>query len=240
MSNTQPRINQFLASLSAADYARLAPRLRPIVLEQGTLLYEPGDEIKQVYFPHTGMISLLRVMQNGKAIETATVGHEGAIGIMAGLGAYTTLSRAAVQLPLTGMQIATVPFRKAVHESAALQSLIAKYRELLLFQTQTIAACNALHLIEPRFCRWILQASDRSEDDLLPLTHELLSQMLGVRRASVNEVANKLQAAGIIEYARGTVKIVNRKRLKSLSCECYGTLLAKTTKILKQNNFASV
>ena len=122
MSNTQPRTNQFLASLSSADYARLAPRLRPIGLEQGTLLYEPGDEIKQVYFPQTGMISLLRVMRNGKAIETATVGHEGAIGIMAGLGAYTTLSQATVQLPLTGMQIAAVPFRKAVHESAALQT----------------------------------------------------------------------------------------------------------------------
>ena len=201
---------------------------------QGTILFEPGDAVKQVYFPQTGMISLLRVMQNGKAIETATIGHESAIGIMTGFGTYTTLARATVQLRLTGMQIAAARFRKATYNSAALQGLISKHRELLLFQTQTIAACNALHLIEPRFCRWILQASDRSEGDLILLTQELLSQMLGVRRASVNEVANKLQAAGVIEYARGTVKIVNRKRLKSLSCECYGTLLANTAKILKQ------
>ena len=234
MSNTQIHANRFLASLPRADRARLAPWLKPIVLEQGALLYEPGDEIKQVYFPQTGMISLLKVMRNGKAIETATVGHEGAIGIMAGLGAYITLSRAAIQLRLTGIQIAAVPFRKAVHESAGLQSLIAKHRELLLFQTQTIAACNALHLIEARFCRWILQASDRSEGDFLPLTQELLSQMLGVRRTSVNEVANKLQALGIIKYTRGTVRIVDRKRLKALSCECYGTLLAKTAQTLKQ------
>ncbi len=234
MPKTQLHTNQFLAALSRADHARLAPWLKPIVLEQGTLLCEPGDVVKQVYFPHTGMISLLRVMRTGKAIETATVGHEGAIGIMAGFGAYTTLSRATVQLRLTGVQIGAAPFRKAVHESVALQKLIVKHRELLLFQTQTTAACNALHLIEARFCRWVLQASDRTENGLLPLTQELLSQMLGVRRASVNDVANKLQAAGIIEYTRGTVKIVDRKRLKTLSCECYGTLLAKTAKILKQ------
>jgi len=231
---TQLHTNQFLASLSRADYARLAPWLKPIVLKQGTLLCEPGDVVKQVYFPHIGMISLLKVMQSGKAIETATIGHEGAIGIMAGFGTYTTLARATVQLRLTGVQIAAVPFRKAAHESTALQKLIVKHRELLLFQTQTTAACNALHLIEARFCRWVLQASDRSDIDLLSLTQELLSQMLGVRRASVNEVANKLQAAGIIKYTRGTVKIVNRKRLKTLSCECYGTLLAKTAKILQQ------
>ncbi len=234
MPKTQLHANQFLASLSRADYARLAPWLKPIVLEQGTILCEPGDVVKQVYFPHTGMVSLLKVMRTGKAIETATIGHEGAIGIMAGFGAYTTLSRATVQLRLTGVQIAAARFRKAVHESAALQGLIAKHRELVLFQTQTTAACNALHLIEARFCRWVLQASDRSENGLLPLTQELLSQMLGVRRASVNEVANKLQAAGIIEYTHGSVKIVDRKRLKKLSCECYGTLLAETAKILKR------
>ncbi len=235
MPNAKPRANQFLASLSRADYARLAPWLKPVVLEPGTLLHEAGDEIKQVYFPQTGMISLLLVMQNGKAIETAIVGREGAIGIMSGLGVYTTLSRAAVQLRSTGMQISADPFRKAVHESTALQSLIAKFRELLLFQTQTAAACNALHKVEARFCRWILQASDRSESGVLPLTQALLSQMLGVRRASVNEVANNLQAAKVIEYTRGTVKIVDRKRLKALSCECYGTLLANTAKILEQN-----
>ncbi len=234
MPNTKLHTNQFLASLSRADHTRLAPWLKPIVLKQGTLLCEPGDAVKQVYFPHTGMISLLRVMQSGKAIETATIGHEGAIGIMAGFGTYTTLARATVQLRLTGMQIAAARFRNAAHESAALQKLIVKHRELLLFQTQTTAACNALHRIEARFCRWVLQASDRTENGLLPLTQELLSQMLGVRRASVNEVASKLQAAGIIEYTRGTVRIVDRKRLKKLSCECYGTLLAKTAKILKQ------
>jgi len=231
---TQLHTNQFLASLSRADYASLAPWLKLIVLEQGTLLFEPGDVVKQVYFPQDGMVSLLKVMQSGKAIETATIGHEGAIGIMAGFGTYTTLARAAVQLRLTGMQITAARFRKAAHKSATLQGLISKHRELVLFQAQTTAACNALHLIEARFCRWVLQASDRSENDLLPLTQDLLSQMLGIRRTSVSEVANKLQAAGIIKYTRGTIKIVDRKRLKTLSCECYGTLLAKTAKILQQ------
>jgi CRP-like cAMP-binding protein len=233
MANPQPRTNQFLASLSRVDYARLAPSLKPIALAQGILLHEPGDEINQVYFPQTGMISLLRVMRSGKAIETAVVGQESAVGIMTGFGVCTTLSRAMVQLPVTGMQSSAGPFRKAVHESIALQALITEHNELLLFQAQTTAACNALHLIEARFCRWILQASDRSDGNPMPLTQALLSQMLGVRRTSVSGVANKLQAAGAIEYVRGTVRIVDRKRLKALSCECYGALLAKTATLRK-------
>ena len=226
------KANLILAALSEADVFRVVSSCKTMSFGQGAVLNEPGDEIENVLFPHIGMVSLLAVMIDGKAVETATVGHEGVVGAMAGLGLHVALTRSVVQVPLIGSLIGAAPFRKAVQASEPLRNLIVRYNEVLLGQAQVTAACNALHSIQAKLARWILQTNDRVEGDLIPLTQELLSEMLGVRRSSVSEVAGQLQAAGLIRYSRGTIEIVNRTALEEASCECYETIKKQTEKIL--------
>ena len=217
--------NKLLAALPRSQFNLLVPHLTTVTLAQGTVVYETGDEVDQVFFPHNGMFSLLAVMRDGKAIETATVGREGVIGAMAGLGLYTSLVRVVVQLPLTTTKIASL----AIQESSRRQRTDPRpgvhYNEVLLTQARITAACNALHPVEARFCRWLLQSADRAGSDTVTLTQELLAEMLGVRRTSVTEVAGKMQHEGVITYSRGVIKIVDRDGLERLSCECYQTLI---------------
>jgi CRP-like cAMP-binding protein len=223
--HTGPTDNKLLASLPRGHFNLLAPNLTTVSLPQGSVALETGEEVDQVYFPHGGMMSLLAVMRDGKAIETATVGREGVIGAMAGLGLYRSLVRIVVQLPMTASKIASPHFRKAVAGSDVLRNLCIQYNEVLLTQARITAACNALHPVEARFCRWLLQSADRAASDTVPLTQELLAEMLGVRRTSVTEVAGKIQSEGVITYTRGIIKIIDRVGLEQLSCECYQTLL---------------
>lgn len=225
--------NRLLTSLSLAEAARLDPFLKTISLEQGEILNEPGDEMESVLFPHTGMVSLLAIMNDGSAVETATIGREGVVGAMAGLGLHTSLTRAVVQTPLIASQIAAGRFRKAVEASDELRNVIVRYNDALLGQVQITAACNALHAIQARLARWILQTRDRTEDDTIPLTQQLLSEMLGVRRSSVSEVAMQLQTAGLIRYSRGAIQITDRKGLERAACECYETIKAQAEKVLR-------
>jgi CRP-like cAMP-binding protein len=225
-SNTGlPLDNKLLASLPREDFDRLFPHLSTVSLQQGTVLFEAGDEVDQIYFPHDGMLSLLAVLRDGKAIETATVGREGVVGAMAGLGLYKSLVRVVVQMPLACSKIAATHFRTAAAASDAIRNLCIRYNEVLLSQARVTAACNALHPIEARFCRWLLQSADRSASDTVALTQEFLAEMLGVRRTSVTEVASKVQNAGVITYSRGVIRILDRPALMRMSCECYETLL---------------
>jgi CRP-like cAMP-binding protein len=217
--------NKLLAALPRSEFNLLVPYLTVTTLAQNTVVFETGDEVDQVYFPHNGMFSLLAVMRDGKAIETATVGREGVIGAMAGLGLYTSLVRVVVQLPLTATKIASPQFRKAVVASEPIRDLGIHYNEVLLTQARITAACNALHPVEARFCRWLLQSADRAGSDTITLTQELLAEMLGVRRTSVTEVAGKMQHEGVITYSRGVIRIVDREGLERISCECYQTLI---------------
>jgi CRP-like cAMP-binding protein len=219
-----PLSNKLLAALPREDFALLSPHLTTHGIAQGTVLCEPDDEIDQIYFPLSGMVSLVMVMKDGKAIETATVGREGVIGAMAGLGLHRTRVRALAQLPLFAGRISASLLRKAAIRSKAIADLCIRYNETLLDQARVTAACNALHPIESRFCRWLLQSRDRAESDTIQLTQEFLSEMLGVRRTSVTEVAVKVQATGAISYSRGQIKIIDVDVLKALSCECYETL----------------
>ncbi len=203
----------------------LAPHLIASSLSQGEIIYEAGTEVENVYFPHSGMFSFLEVMRDGKAIETATVGREGVAGAMAGLGLYKSLVRVIAQLPSEASKIAASPFRRAVVASDALRNVCVRYNEIMLTQARVTAACNALHQIEERFCRWLLQLADRAGSNTLTLTQELLAEMLGVRRTSVTEVARKMHDRGVITYARGVITILDRAALERLSCECYETLL---------------
>jgi CRP-like cAMP-binding protein len=217
--------NKLLAALPRSQFNLLVPHLTVATLAQGTVVFETGDEVDQVYFPHNGMFSLLAVMRDGKAIETATVGREGVIGAMAGLGLYTSLVRVVVQLPLAASKISSAQFRKVITASESIRDLSVHFNEVLLTQARITAACNALHPVEARFCRWLLQSADRAGSDTVTLTQELLAEMLGVRRTSVTEVAGKMQHEGVITYSRGVIKILDRDGLERLSCECYQTLI---------------
>jgi len=221
---SHPLDNKLLSSLPRDHFDRLLPHLSTLSMQQGNVLFEAGDEVDQVYFPHYGMLSLLAVLRDGKAIETATVGREGVVGAMAGLGLYKSLVRVVVQMPVGCSKIAASHFRTVVAGSEPLRNLCIRYNEVLLSQARVTAACNALHQIEARFCRWLLQSADRAASDTVPLTQEFLAEMLGVRRTSVTEVASKVQGAGVITYSRGVIKILDRPALMRMSCECYETL----------------
>src|SRR5450756_1746197 len=217
--------NKLLASLPRDHFDRLLPHLVTVTLPQGDVLVEAGDEVDQIYFPHYGMLSLLAVLRDGKAIETATVGREGVVGAMAGLGLYKSLVRVVVQMPLAVSRIAASHFRTVAATSDPVRNLCIRYNEVLLSQARVTAACNALHSIEARFCRWLLQCADRAGSETVPLTQEFLAEMLGVRRTSVTEVASKVQAMGLITYSRGVIRILDRPALLRMSCECYQTLV---------------
>ncbi len=167
------------------------------------------------------MISLLSVLQNGNGVETATVGREGVVGAMAGLGLHRSHVKAVAQLDSVVARIQAAQFRKVAASRPAILDLCIRYNEVLLSQARITAACNLTHAIEARLCRWLLQTYDRAESNILPLTQEFLSEMLGVRRTSITDVAMKMQNAGAISYSRGIIRIVALDRLREVSCECY-------------------
>jgi CRP-like cAMP-binding protein len=220
--------NKLLAGLPHDDLKLLESQLTPAPMKQRVLVFDVGDEVEHVTFPLGGMISLLVVLNNGEAIETATVGREGVVGAMAGLGLHKSRVRAVIQLPGVFARISATQFRRAVSGSKSLSEMCIRYNEALLAQARTTAACNISHGIEARFCRWLLQSRDCAESDTVPLTQEFLSEMLGVRRTSVTEVAVKMQENGVISYSRGIINVVDLAKLKELSCECYETLRGDT------------
>jgi CRP-like cAMP-binding protein len=219
--------NRLLGALEPDDVALLSPWLRDVRLEPGMVLHEADETIQHVYFPHGGMISLTVVMQNGEAIEATMVGREGATGILAGLGLRRAPERAVVQIAGTAARISASNFQAAVQRSQAIQAAVVDYAGLLMACFQQSTACNALHDLESRLCRWLLQADDRAGSGRLALTQEFLAQMLGVRRTSVTMIARMLQASGMIHYRRGMIEIADRHALEQASCECYGTLRRK-------------
>ena len=219
-----------MSALPRDQFDLLASHLTTVALSQGEMLVGAGEEFDQVYFPHKGMLSLLVVLKDGKAIETATVGREGVVGAMAGFGLYRSLVRVIAQLPMAMSQISATKFRQAAANSDAIRMMAIQYNDVLLSQARITAACNAVHVVEARFCRWLLQSADRAESDTLTLTQELIAEMLGVRRTSVTEVATKIQDTGAIHYSRGVIKILDRAALEEMSCECYQTLLEQSAR----------
>ena len=224
--------NRLLDALHADACALLEPHLKEFALDQGALLQEQGEKIEYVYFPQSGMISLLAVMTHGDAIETATVGREGAVGAMSGLGMRISFTRATVQMPGVALRIATSRFQEAVEESAPIRNIVVRYNELLLVQVQQAAACNALHDVQQRLCRWLIQTRDRTDTDIIPYTQEFLAQILGVRRTTVSQIARQLQKSGAIRYHRGRIEITDRKKLENAACECYAIVRRQTEQYL--------
>jgi len=224
-----PHSNKLLASLPKEDFQLLIPHLSSVQLAQGAVLAEPGVDVDHAYFPLSGAVSLLVVMRNGKAIETGTVGREGVVGAMSGIGPCKWQVRAIAQLPMFAGKIPSIEFRKAVSSSKAIADLCLRSNEGLLTQARTVAACNAEHGLEARLCRWLLQARDAAESDTILVTHDFLAEILGVRRTSVTEMANTIAAIGGIICSRGFIKIIDLEVVKALSCECYETMRKQTS-----------
>jgi CRP-like cAMP-binding protein len=227
------RRNQLLQSLPQADLDLLAPHLKDISLHQSEVLVEPGAPFEHVYFPHTAVISLLAVMRDGQTVETATVGRAGVIGGVAGFGQWRAFARVIVQMPGTVGRIPSSRFRAALRHSDRLTAVVLRCAQSIVLQIQQTAACNALHSVEQRLCRWLLLTQDYSDTNVIPLTQELLAQMLGVRRTSVTVAATKLQALGVIRYnQRGRIEIVDRKALERAVCECYEALRTRQDQVV--------
>jgi CRP-like cAMP-binding protein len=225
--------NRLLGMLPADDWQAIKKHLTTVSHDSGTSLQEPGRPMEYVYFPHSGMVSLLTVMKDGRGIETATVGNEGAVGAEAALGVTTAITRGVVQIAMTASRISRKDFMRCVERRTVIRHLAFRANEALLGQMQQTAACNALHQIEARLARWLLQSQDRvSDGGVVPLTQEFLSEMLAVRRTSVSATAHILQSEGLIKYSRGSIKILDRDGLKKKSCECYGAIAKQTEGLL--------
>jgi CRP-like cAMP-binding protein len=219
-----PLKNNLLASLAPDDFSLVSGRLTQVDLEKGRLLYDPGDRVDTIYFPHDCVISLMTLMESGAAIESATIGREGGLGMLAALSPRFSLSRAIVQVPGRASRIGAEAMSDAVGRSPALRTLIDKHNDALFGHAIQSVACNALHSVEARFCRWLLSCRDRIDSDTVSLTQEFLADMLGVQRTTVTAVAGALQNKGLIRYRRGVVDILDRPGLEAMACECYGAV----------------
>jgi CRP-like cAMP-binding protein len=230
-----PSPNHLLASLLAADFELLRPHLRPVQLVQGAVLVEAGGPLTRVYFPHSGVISLVASLADGEMIEVAMVGRDSIFGASAALDGRISVTNAIVQLPGTASVLDVAYLRKASDKNSAFRTTLIRHEEVLFAQAQQSAACNAAHTVEARLSRWLLCMRDLSESDTLPITQEFLAQMIGVQRNSVSIVANTLQQAGVIRYNRGLIEITDLEGLKKTSCECYEAVKAHYDRLLKHD-----
>ncbi len=224
--------NRLLASLSTADFESVRPHLKAVELVHEAVLFEAGARIDRVYFPYSGIISLVVGLGGGEMIEAAMIGRDSMLGGAAALDGQISLNKAIIQLAGAGATLDVARFRKAAEASPAFRTTLIRHEQVLFAQAQQSAACNASHTVEARLARWLLRSRDLSGSDTLALTQEFLAQMLGVRRTSVTLVANTLQDAGLIHYRRGVIDITNMDGLRAASCECYGTVKAHYDRLL--------
>jgi CRP-like cAMP-binding protein len=224
--------NFLLASLPASDIAALRPHFRTVELPQGMVLFEVGDAIAQVYFPHSGVVSLVVPLESGDTIESAMIGRESIVGGSAGLNGQVSVCKAIVQIAGAGTALDTDKFRSLADASVAWRTALFRHEQLILVQAQQSAACNATHTVEARLARWLLRCRDLQGSDDLQLTQEFISQMMGVRRTSVSVVANTLQQAGFLRYSRGHIRILNLEGIRETACECYQTVKSQADRLL--------
>ncbi len=230
----RPQENHLLNAASKAVQARLFPRLEPVELKLGQVLYESGDELRHVYFPVNCIVSLLYVMENGASAEISVVGNEGVVGIAIFMGGNTTTSRAIVQSAGYAFRVLSQELRDEFQNiDGDLRLLMLRYTQALITQMAQTAVCNRHHTIDQQLARWILLSLDRLQSHTLTMTHELIASMLGVRREGVTDAAGKLQRAGTIEYQRGRITVLDRPKLEVVSCECYAVVKRETDRIAR-------
>jgi CRP-like cAMP-binding protein len=226
------RANRLLAALEPEDFARLEPHLEIVDLEKGQVLYEAGDTIRYTYFPHNTVVSLVNVLEDGGSVEVAVFGREALFGLISALYTRESFGRYIVHLPGSASRIEIDRVQEVVNQRPRIRLLLHRFTEALLAQTFQTVACNAVHAVEARCCRWILSTQDRVDQDTLPLTHEFLAEMLGVQRPSVSVVLRTLQTAGLIKQGRGVIAVVDRAGLEEAACECYGKIRRSFERLL--------
>ena len=216
--------NRILAALPEQDHERLFGRLGSVHLRLGDILYHAGEEIRHIYFPEQGLISLVATMMDGATVETGIVGNEGMMGVPVLLGAGSAPYRAIVQVEGQAWRMKADVFKYEMLRSGALNKRLLLYTQALMTQMSQMAACNCLHTVEERLCSMLLMVDDRMEASEFFLTHEMMAEMLGARRAGVTVAAGKLRDAGVIGYMRGHIRILDRRSLEMWACECYRTI----------------
>ncbi|WP_046868545.1 Crp/Fnr family transcriptional regulator [Microvirga massiliensis] len=232
VSKVHHRANQLLATLGAEDFAILEPNLDVVDLPKGKVLYETGDPIRHTYFPHDAIVSLVNVMEDGRFIEVSSFGREGLFGLISALVSRESFGRYKVQIAGTASRIGLSKMHDAINARPRIRRLVLSYTEALLAQTFQTVSCNAVHTVEARCANWILSTRDRVDQDGLPLTHEVLAEMLGVQRSTVSLVLHTLQTAGLIGQSRGVITVKDRVGLEDIACECYGRILERYRKLL--------
>lgn len=225
--------NLLLDRLPDEEFQVLKPALKSAPLAMKQIVQEYDHPISHIYFPTTAMVSLLTVLEEDDPVECMTVGREGFVGASAALGVETSLHRALCQLNGETMRVGVAPFRDVLSSCPGLNRLVNNYLIYMMRSVGQTLACNALHTVESRACRWLLITHDQAGGDEFPITQEFLAFMLGVRRQTVTVVAGSLQGAGLIEYRRGAVRVVDRVRLEDAACECYKTIRDSYQSILK-------
>jgi CRP-like cAMP-binding protein len=232
MRAPDPRQNHLLNALPAEDFERLLPDLKLVELDLGQVLYESGGRQRRVFFPTDAIVSLLYMLVNGASAEIAVVGNEGIIGVSIFMGGETTPSRAVVQSAGYAYQLSSRIVKDEFTRGGAMQYRLLRYTQALLTQMAQTAVCNRHHSLDQQLCRWLLLSMDRLDGNELVMTQELIANMLGVRREGVTEAAGNLQTAGLIEYRRGHITVLDRAGLEKRTCECYGVVKKEFDRLL--------
>lgn len=227
--------NHILESLPAEEYEIVVPHLEEIRMNYGDVLSYPDEKIEYVYFPKRGIISICAVMEDGTQVEVGVIGSEGMSGLPVLFNTYSVPLQSMVQIPDGAVRMRTEAFRREIEHCPHLRQSLMHYAQAFYIQAAQTAACNRLHSLEGRLVRWILMCQDRTHSDLLPITHEVMSIMLGVRRAGVSVAANKLKTEGLIDYKRGLVRVRDRSGMEAATCECYGVIRKAFDRFLVAN-----
>ena len=224
--------NRILSALPAEEYDRLRPSLERVELPLGEVLQRPGEPIRFVYFPYGGTVSVTAAMSDGSEAEVGMVGREGLLGLPVALGTRHSPLKAFMQVPGEGVRVRADLFTEEFDRRGEFHCLVLRYAQAFFVQTAVTAACNRLHTLDARLANWLLRSRDRALTDSLPLTHEFLSVMLGVRRAGVTEALGRLREAGLVGHGRGRIVIADVPGLERAACECYGMLRAEFDRLL--------
>jgi CRP-like cAMP-binding protein len=227
-----PRQNWLLAALAPAEWERVAPNLQAVTLPLGAVLYEPGAKPPHVFFPTTAIASLLYVMENGATAEIAVVGNEGLVGISLFMGGESTSSHAVVQAAGAGFKLPAALLMQEFNRGGPVLHLLLRYTQALITQMAQTSVCNRHHALEQQLCRWLLLTLDRLRSSEVVMTQDLLSNILGVRRASISDVAGRLQKDGLIRYERGHISVLDRPALEARVCECYSVVKREYDRLL--------
>ena len=226
--------NRLLSALPQREYKRLLAKMEEVSIEQGQRLIAPEERIRDVYFPLNAMISLVSRTEEGISVETGIVGSDGVLGIPALFGTTTTPMESLVQIPGRAMRMEANVFKSEFDRGGVFNKILLLYLHVLIIEISQTAACNKLHSIDERLARWLLMSSDSIRSEELPLTHEFLSTMLGVRRAGVTEASARLREKGLIHYHHGRITIQDRKGLQGAACECYDVVKREQSRLFPQ------